>query len=149
MPQLLASWNAMNWLKLVGFRYSSSMGLGEVLVLVQEAQVQGHAIQQVTPGERVERAARPVQLHRPGAPASMASSWSARGTCSSMVRLHTLRPYLSCSCKAAKVHTDQAAIAAVAPAVTGMGHWSQAAFHLLLPLEAAEGLPCPVLVCLH
>ena len=44
-------------------------GLGEALVLVQKAQVQGHAIQQIAPGARIERAARPVQLHWPGAPA--------------------------------------------------------------------------------
>ena len=42
--------------------------LGQALVLVQEAQVQGHAVQQVAPRARAERVAGPVQLHWPGAP---------------------------------------------------------------------------------
>ena len=85
-------------------------GLGQALVLVQEAQVQGHAVQQVAPRARVERAP-----WRPGLSSCtglvhqvcMASSWLARGPCSSMVGLHSLRPYLSCSCEAVTVQAGR------------------------------------------
>ena len=55
-------------------------GLSQALVLVQEAQVQGHAIHQVAPGTRVERAAGPVQLHWPGAPALHGLQLVSQGT---------------------------------------------------------------------
>ena len=126
-------------------------GLGEALVLVQEAQVQDHAIQQVAPGSRVERAAWPVQLHRPGAPALHGSSCSASGSYSSMVMMPSLRPHLHAAVKRrwCKLGGAWAATAAVALAVAEMGQWGHSEPHLLLLLVAAAGLACQVLVCLH
>ena len=62
-----------------GFQILLQHGLGEALVLVQEAQVQGHAVQQVAPGAQIERAARPVRCTGLVHQVCMASSWSARG----------------------------------------------------------------------
>ena len=105
-PQLLASWKAMKWLKLVGLRYSSSMGGGRPWCLCRKPRYR------VMPSNKLRQVR---GLSEPGLSSCtglvhqlfMASSWSARGPCSSMVGLHSLRPYLSCSCEAAMVQAGR------------------------------------------